>query len=540
MDKEEIFFDIFRPKFIKKNHLFIFFLLTIISTFLCLFFVGNHSLIAHDELIYANRANLIIESRDWFTPFPEPHHKFVGSYWLTAFSLMVFGRNEFAARLPSYILSLGTLYVFYCLNKELINKKVAKLSALILSTSFLWFNFSHYCSPDILFIFLNILSVFYLSKINSFSNKKVNYKLIFFSACLFSFGFFVRSYMELLPLICFSPYIIHKLKFSNKNYFICFFLGFCVGFIPSLINLILAFIKYGDEGFLLPFSLLTQKVLVEESPLEGFLFYPRNIFLFNLPSIVFIFNGVNSILKLKNKDAKLLFLICPSVALVLLMLTASTYTHYLLFIIPWISTLIALGICESLSLNNTFNKIVLNIYTFLCLLFGFLLFLISLSSLFFDIQIIDLNSICNSIILIFGIFFIYFSFNIFMDWKIEKRFINIVKISFLQILLFSFLFGVGTIGNPNNEFKKFINTNITDDKKVYAIEGEIQSKRRRMLSFYLKDYINYDLNNYSNNDGVVHLFLLKNKLSKINETKNLKYEKIDSYKNLYFIKIYKN
>ena len=222
------------------------------------------------------------------------------------------------------------------------------------------------------------------------------------------------------------------------------------------------------------------------------------------------------------------------------MLTASTYTHYLLFIIPWISTLIALGICESLSLNNTFNKIVLNIYTFLYLLLGFLLLLISFSSLFFDIQIIDLNTISKSIILIFGIFFIYFSFNIFMDWKIEKRFINIVKISFLQILLFSFLFGAGTIGNPNNEFKKFINTNNTDDKKVYAIEGEIQSKNRRMLSFYLKDYINYDLNNYSNNDGVVHLFLLKNKLIKINETKNLKYEKIDNYKNIYLIKLYEN
>ena len=171
---------------------------------------------------------------------------------------------------------------------------------------------------------------------------------------------------------------------------------------------------------------------------------------------------------------------------------------------------------------------------------GFLLFLISLSSLFFEIQIIDLNAISKSIILIFGIFFIYFSFNIFMDWKIEKRFINIVKISFLQILLFSFLFGGGTIGNPNNEFKKFINTNITDVKKVYAIESEIQSKRRRMLSFYLKNYINYDLNNYSNNDGVVHLFLLKHQLSKINESKNLKYEKIDSYKNLYLIKLYEN
>ena len=128
----------------------------------------------------------------------------------------------------------------------------------------------------------------------------------------------------------------------------------------------------------------------------------------------------------------------------------------------------------------------------------------------------------------------------FLGSEKKRKFFSIIKISFLQILLFSFLFGMGTIGNPNNEFKKFINTNITDDKKVYAIEDEIESKNRRMLSFYLKDYINYDLNNYSNNDGVVNLFLLKHKLSKINETKNLKYEKIDSYKNLYLIKLYEN
>ena len=540
MPQKEIIFDFFKPYLKKNNYLIIIFLLIISSTFLCLFFVGNHSLTAHDELIYANRANLIIETGDWFTPFSTPHLKLAGSYWLTALSLLLFGQNEFAARLPSYILSLATLYIFYCLNKDLINKETARLSTLILSASFLWFSYSHYCSPDIFFIFINILAVYCLSKINSSSNIQRNYKYILFSAFLFSFGFFIRTFMEFLPLICFSPFIIYKLKFSNKKYYLTFFLGLLLGFIPSLINISLAFMKYGDQGYLRLLSFFSQKVLEEEDPLEGFLFYPRNIVLLNLPAIVFIFNGVSSIFKLKEKDTKLLFLISPSIAIVLLMLTASTYTHYLLFIIPWISTLIALGIFYSLSLNNMFNKLVLNIYSFLCFLLGFLLSLISLYSIFFEIQILDLNTISQTIILIFGIFFIYFSFKIFLVSKNDKKLFNIIRLSLLQIFLFSFLFGSGTIGNPNNEFKKFINFNNTDKNKVFAIEREIQSKNRRILSFYLRDYINYDLNNFSHNDGLINLFLLKSQLREISDRKILKYEKVDNYKNIYLIKLNPN
>ncbi len=540
MPKKEITINFFKPNLKKNNYLIIIFLLTIISTFLCLFFVGNHSLTAHDELIYANRANLIIESGDWFTPFSKPHIKLIGSYWLTASSLLFFGQNEFAARLPSYIFSLATLYIFYCLNKDLINKETARLSTLILSTSFLWFSYSHYCSPDTFFIFINILAVYCLSKINSSSNIQGNYKYIFVSAFLFSFGFFIRTFMEFLPLICFSPFIINKLNFSNKKYYLTFCFGLIVGFIPSLINISLAFMKYGDQGYLRLLSFFSQKVLEEEDPLEGFFFYPRNIFLFNLPVIVFIFNGVNSIFKLKEKDTKLLFLISPSIAIVLLMLTASTYTHYLLFILPWISTLIALGIFYSLSINNIFNKLVLNIYSFLCFLLGFLLSLISLYSIFFEIQILDLNTISKSIILIFGIFFICFSFKIFLVSKNDKKFFNIIRLSLLQILLFSFLFGSGTIGNPNNEFKKFINSNITDKNKVFAIEREIESKNRRILSFYLKDYINYDLNNLSPNNEIIHLFILKNKLNEITKRKTFKFEKVDNYKDIYLIKLNPN
>ncbi len=525
------------PNFVKNNYLFISVLLIISSTFICLFFVENHSLIAHDELIYANRASLIIESGDWFTPFPEPHHKLVGSYWLTAVSLILFGKNEFAARLPSYILSLATIYIFYCLNKELINKKIAKLSALIISSSFLWFNFSHYCSPDILFVFVNILGAYFISKINSNQNIQGNYKLIFVSACLISFGFFVRSYMELLPLICLSPFIFYKIKFSNKKYLLCFSLGLIVGFMPSFINLFLAFMKYGNQGYLRPFSLLSQKTLEEGSLLEGFLFYPRNILLFNLPGIFFILSGVNSFLKFERKDSKLLFLLCPSIALVLLMLTASKYTHYLLFIIPWISTLIAFGIFESITNKNFLNKLVLNIFPIFGFSLGLILSLISILSLSLEIQILSLNIISEFIILFFGIIFVYFSLNMLLDCKKEKKFFSIVKILFLQILLFSYVFGAGIIGNPNNDIKRFIQTHNIDENKTFAIEDEIVSKKRRILSFYLKDYVNYDLNNLSPNNEIIHLFILKNKLNEITRRKTFQYETVGNFKDIYLIKL---
>lgn len=127
-----------------------------------------------------------------------------------------------------------------------------------------------------------------------------------------------------------------------------------------------------------------------------------------------------------------------------------------------------------------------------------------------------------------------------MVYKNEKKFSNIIRISFLQILLFSFLFGSGTIGNPNNQFKKFINANITDKNELFAIQGGIEDKSKRILSFYLRDYINYDLNKFSPNDGTINLFLLKSQLKEISEKKILKYEKVDNYKDIYLIKLNPN
>ena len=77
---------------ISKNYRLLIFLIAILLlfSFSSLLFIDNHSLVAHVESLYANRAKLIIDTNNWFTPFEKAHHKTIGSYWLIALSFKLF------------------------------------------------------------------------------------------------------------------------------------------------------------------------------------------------------------------------------------------------------------------------------------------------------------------------------------------------------------------------------------------------------------------------------------------------------------------
>jgi len=84
---------------------------------------------------YAAIARLMSESGDWITPFFSPGVPFWGkppfSFWVQALSLDVFGINEWAVRLPSWLATLASLFLVYQVTDMLYGKLAAQRATLI-------------------------------------------------------------------------------------------------------------------------------------------------------------------------------------------------------------------------------------------------------------------------------------------------------------------------------------------------------------------------------------------------------------------------
>ena len=472
------------------NKRLVFFLISILLlvSFCSLFFIDNHSLVAHDESLYATRARLIIDTNNWFTPFEKAHHKTIGSYWLIALSFKIFGISEFSARLPSYIFSILSSFVLFKILKDISSWKIGIISIFTLSSSFLWFSYGRYCSPDTLYIFLNLLSVLYLLKTNNFLKEHNKNKFLFISGLFLSLPFFMRSYLQLLPLISLFPLILFKTKklsFKNTRYFI---IGFFIGLIPLIIYYYMSYRIYGFDSFVEPYMLLQQKALTENNIFEGFLFYPRNLILLTTPFIVFLVNGTIYTLKNKSREIQILLVFTPLINIIILMFTASKYSHYGLFTVPLLASNASLGIYESFKNKSNASKFTLKIFGGLMLIINTLILLELIFNFHLNI-LSQLSLIQGFIITLLLLISIFMSLNIF--YKTNSKSLNINKILlifFIQIFILNIFFTNGIIGNPNNDFKDFINQpdikKIIKNNPIYII-GELDDKNLYLFQFYL-------------------------------------------------------
>ena len=472
------------------NKRLIFFLISILLlvSFCSIFFIENHSLVAHDESLYANRAKLIIDSHDWFTPFEKAHHKTIGSYWLIALSLKIFGINEFSARLPSYIFSILSSFVLFKIIKDISSLGIGLISIFTLSSSFLWFSYSKYCSPDTLYIFFNLLGILFLLKTSNSLKEKNKNKFLFLSGLFLSLPFFVRSYLQLLPLVSIFPLIylkIKKLRYKNTRYLI---IGFFVGLIPLIIFYYISYRTYGVDALIRPYILLQGKALTENNIFEGFLFYPRNLILISTPFFIFLIDGTRYILKNKSREVQILLVFTPFINIVLLMLTASKYSHYGLFTIPLLASNASFGIYESFTKKSNRSKLTLRIFGGLMLITSSLIFLVSILNFYLKI-INQFNLIEGSIISLLSLISLALSLNLIYKTNSKSLNINkILSIFLIQILILNILFINGTIGNPNNGIKDFIYQpdikKIINDNQIFII-GELDDKNLNLLKFYL-------------------------------------------------------
>ena len=508
-------------------------------TFFSLFFIENHSLVAHDESLYASRAKLILETNNWFTPFETAHHKTIGSYWLIALSFKIFGINEFSARLPSYFFSISSLFILFRIINLLSGFEIGILSTFALLSSYIWFNYSNYCSPDTLYIFFNLLGIFHLINIDKNTNENIKNKNLFLAGIFFSLPFFVRSYMQLLPLISLLPlffYKIQKLTYKNKKYF---FLGLIVGLLPLIIFYLISFKTYGLSSLARPFFLLQKKTLTENELFEGFLFYPRNLILFCIPFFIFLINGSRFILKNKSRELQILFFYSPLINILLLMLTASKYSHYGLFSIPLLASNASFGIYESLKNKSYISKLSLKV-------FGGLVFLIGISIILGILLKSNLNiPIEMGFFDIFAILFltivlIILSFNFF--YRINYRFINInsiISIFSVQIIILSLFFANGIIGNPNSEIKDFLNQGIVKEvitnNNVFLM-GKLDSKKRHLFQFYIPQTKEITMKEAIVREDIYGIVSDK-QLIRLDDSMRDKFIILEEYENFNFVKL---
>ena len=119
-----------------------------------LIYLGKRSLIAYDEGFYALQAKWILNNGNWVVPMwwgDISLDRTIGIQALIAFSQRIFGQSNFSIYIPNLVASFLMLFFTYDLHKLFFDKKYSLVSPIILSTTFLWINYSHLATQDMVF-----------------------------------------------------------------------------------------------------------------------------------------------------------------------------------------------------------------------------------------------------------------------------------------------------------------------------------------------------------------------------------------------------
>ena len=483
-------------KFFSKHKSIIIPSLFILSYLIFSFLIDStsQSLVAHDEGLYARRSRLLQESSNWFSPpFASAHHKTLGSYWLIALSLKLFGKSELALRLPSILSSFICLITTYLITLKISNKKSAFLAVFSLSSMPLWIQYSRYASPDLPFVLCILLFIlFFLNFINT---PEYTYKFIyiFFSGLFISVAFFIRSYMTFVPLIGLAPFLIYNLIRQKKIYIIFFTLGIVIGFIPTFLNLYYSYSIYGMSAIKLLFDFAKEKAIGGFS-FTNTLLIPVNYIYLSFPIgllflLLFVFTKSNTRIKYP-----LLIYLYPLLSITILLCMSKTYLHYYIFLLPQLSILFAVKL-NSFSFKFSYSKIVIRY-----ILFSFMVLMSAIIILvpFYNKEFLTEYSSRKLLFLYIASFSLIFSYlfclrYLFDTRKIKYNLLNlfyniVIPQSYIIILLYNF----GIIGNPNFKLKSFLNdedvSTIVNANTIYLYN--VDSKINTLLSYYLPSSIN--------------------------------------------------
>lgn len=463
-----------------------------ILSFSLLYFIVDFSsqgLVAHDEGLYARRSRLVEESYNWFsTPFPEPHHKTLGSYWFIALSIRLFGNSEIALRLPSILASFLCLFSSYFIALKVSTRKAALISVFSLSSMPLWIQYSRYASPDMPFVLCILLVILFFLNFLSSTDFKTKIIYIFLSGLFISTAFFIRSYMLIVPLLGLSPFLIFHLSRSQKLYKSIFITGILFGSIPSILNLYFSYNKFGIKGITLLFDFAKDKA-IGGSDLITFLFIPLNYFYLTFP-VGFIIIILTVLTRSRNNiNYPLLIFYYPLISFLIILAMSTSYPHYYLFLLPPLSILFGIKL-ESYSFRFQLSKKIISY--FLLFIMILIICLLLFFTLYYKEFLIELTYRNNLVVFIISIFLVlsfifslrYLFDNIYNRYHLLNFFYSIIIPQYISL---SLLYNFGIIGNPNFKLKSFLRDKdvslIVKANTIYLYN--VDSKINTLLRYYL-------------------------------------------------------
>ncbi len=129
---------------------------------LIFFNLGTAKLFDEDEPKNAECGREMFERGDWIVPtfnYELRTDKPIMIYWLMLCSFNIFGVSEFAARLPSALMALGTMCSIYVIARHLFDRTTGLVAACALGSCLMYVTIARASTPDSTLIFFIVLSL---------------------------------------------------------------------------------------------------------------------------------------------------------------------------------------------------------------------------------------------------------------------------------------------------------------------------------------------------------------------------------------------
>ena len=339
--------------------------ISIASVIIYALFLGSYPLLAPDEARYAEIAREMTSSGQYIIPhlnhviyFEKP----IFFYWVTSFFIKIFGLSEWSIRMgPLCFAVLGNVATYIAGNK-LFNRKIGIYSAIILSSSLLYFLLAHFISIDMTVSVL--LSVSLIAFILGAHEPHKNKRRVYMWTAAFTAALTVLTkglIGFLFPMMIIGMWVLLLNKWKEiKNWFIpSSFIIFLIVTIPWHV---VAQIKQPDffNFYIIKQQFLRYSTLYAHRYAPDY-FFIGIILLGFLPWSVFLCQAIkNAIPKWKNRfvhQKEIFLLLWFALIFIFFSISDSKLIPYILPVFPALSILTAVYLARSKAAIQTAKKV---------------------------------------------------------------------------------------------------------------------------------------------------------------------------------------